>query len=234
MTNRRENATVAIMLLMIVFIASLPAFMNGVYNGFDLWFHMGRIESIATELSNGQFPVRYETASWYGNGYISTTMYGNIFLYIPALLHLLGLATYKCYNIYLILNNLIGTCIAMYSFTRLFGDKRWGLLATEAYMLAGYYISNIYVRAALGEYTATIFIPLVVYGMYRILYENIDKGIIAKLMPLVLGVTGLIQTHILTTYMVAMMTFVFLIVFIKDTGKHIKELAVSLLMIIAA
>ena len=232
LTNRRENAVIIIMLLIIVFIASLPAFRNGVYNGFDLWFHMGRIESIATELSNGQFPVRYETESWYGNGYISTTMYGNILLYIPAILHQLGLATYKCYNIYVILTNLVGTCIAMYSFTRIFRDKRWGLIATEAYMLAGYYISNIYVRAALGEYTATIFIPLVVYGLYRILYENTDKGIVAKTIPLVLGVTGLIQTHILTTYMVAMMTLVFLLVFIKDTWKHIKELVISLLMII--
>ena len=230
--NYRENIICAFLLLSVAFIASLPAFRNGIYNGFDLWFHMGRIESIATELSNGQFPVRYETESWYGNGYISTTMYGNILLYIPAIMHLLGLATYRCYNLYVIMINILGVAICFYSFGRLFKDKVWALFASLSYMLAGYYIANIYVRAAAGEYTATIFIPLVVYGLYRILYEDSDKGIIARILPLVIGASGLIETHVLTTYMVAMMVMVYLLIFIKDTWAHIKELLISLLAIL--
>ncbi len=231
-TKRRENLIYIVILAAVAFIASLPAFRSGVYNGFDLWFHMGRIESIATELSNGQFPVRYETQSWYGNGYISTVMYGNIFLYIPAILHMLGLATYRCYNIYVILTNIIGTCICMYSFTRLFKDKKWGLFATMTYMLAGYYISNIYMRAAAGEYTAMIFLPLVVYGLYRILFEESEFFLVRKILPLVIGVTGLIESHILTTFMTAMMVFIFLIVFIKTTISHIKELLAALVAIL--
>ncbi len=216
----------------VALIASLPAFRNGIYNGHDLWFHMGRIEAIATELSNGQFPVRFETTGWYGNGYISTTMYGNIFLYVPALLHMAGLATYRCYNIYVILTNIIGVAIAAYSFKGIFKDRRWALLATSTYMLAGYYISNVYMRAAVGEYTAMIFIPLLVYGIYHVLFDDNHDGLIRTTLPLVIGTTGIIESHILTTVMVALAVFVFLIIYLKTTIGHIKELLFALVMIV--
>ncbi len=228
----KEDLVVGILLFMVVGVASLPAFRNGIYNGFDLWFHMGRIESIANELANGQFPVRYETTSWYGNGYISTTMYGNILLYFPAILHLLGVAIYRCYNIYVIMINILGVVISIYSFTRIYKDKTWGLVATISYILAGYYISNIYMRAAVGEYTATVFMPLIVYGLYRILYEELDQNIVEKVLPLVIGATGVLESHILTTYMVVMMVSIFLLIFIKDTWRHIKDLVVAFALII--
>ena len=228
----KEKIVITIILLVTVCIASLPAFRDGIYNGFDLWFHMGRIESIASELANGQFPVRYESASWYGNGYISSTMYGNTLLYFPAILHILGFETYKCYNYYVVFINILGVIISMYSFSHLFKDKRYGLTATIAYMLAGYYVSNIYMRAAVGEYTATIFLPLIVYGLYRILYEDRYCNTIEKVLPLIIGVSGIIQAHILTTYMIAMSIFVYLMIFFKDSVKHIKELVVALISIV--
>ncbi len=223
--NRLLTIAYCIVLAGVALVASLPAFRSGVYKGFDLWFHYGRIESIATELQNGQFPVRYETTSWYGNGYISSITYGNIFLYIPAVLHLLGLPTYRCYNLYVILTNIAGVFIAFYSFSKLFKDKQWGFIATVIYMLSGYYISNVYMRAAVGEYTAMIFIPLVVYGIYRILFE---KGIA----PFVIGVSGIIQSHILTSFMVASFLLLFLIINWKDAIAKIKELVVSVVAIL--
>ncbi|SFN78088.1 hypothetical protein SAMN04487831_103266 [Pseudobutyrivibrio sp. UC1225] len=217
----------------VILAISIPAFRSGIYNGFDLWFHLGRIESISRELANGQFPVRYETLSWYGNGYVSSIMYGNIFLYIPALLHILGVETYRCYNIYVIIVNAIGTGICLYSFKGLFKNKYWFLISTVMYMMAGYYISNVYMRAAVGEYTATIFIPLVVYGIYRIYFENSEASSIKKVLPLVIGVTGIIQSHVLTTLMIAMAVLVFIIVYLKDTINNIKPLLLALLLVLA-
>lgn len=216
----------------VIFAISIPAFRSGIYNGFDLWFHLGRIESISRELANGQFPVRYETLSWFGNGYISSIMYGNIFLYVPALLHMLGVETYRCYNIYVLLVNAIGTGICLYSFNGLFKNRYWALISTIMYMMAGYYISNVYMRAAVGEYTATIFIPLVVYGIYRIYFDNAERGVVKATLPLVIGVTGVIQSHVLTTLMLAMSVFVFMVVYIKDTIKNIKPLLVALFFIL--
>ncbi len=75
----RKKIVYGALLTILIMIVSLPAFRSGVYRGHDLPFHFGRIQAIAEMLKSGQFPVRYEANAWYGYGYISTTMYGNVF-----------------------------------------------------------------------------------------------------------------------------------------------------------
>lgn len=229
---KKENLIYLIFLLAIAFIASLPAFRGGVYQGHDLQFHLGRIQAISEELSAGQFPVRYESNAWYGHGYISTLFYGNIFLYIPAGLFLLGLPIWRCYNVYVLLVNLVTVFVAAYSFKGLFNSEKWGLLATGIYTLSGYRLSNLYVRTALGEYTAMIFLPLVVYGVYRIYKTQDTKCEIRDCMPLIIAATGLIQSHILTTELVSMFIFIFAVINIRTTINRIKPLLMSLVFIL--
>ncbi len=247
----------AFFLLGVAFIASLPAFRSGVYNGHDIKFHLGRIQAIAQELSAGNFPVRYESQAWYGHGYVCTTYYGNIFLYIPALLYMVGLPVYRAYNIYVILVNLVTVFLSYYSFKSLFRDRGWGMLATLIYMLAGYRLTNLYVRAAVGEYTAMAFIPLVIYGVYRIYnHAGFSASIIPqsrinsgdagrveatlhailprakRVLPLVLGATGLIESHVLTTELMAVFVFIFVILNIRQIRYVIKDLLFSLVLIL--
>ena len=84
--NPQKRVIYSVALFIVVVLASLPAFRSGTYLGHDLPFHLGRIQAIAEGLAQGQFPVRYEESAWYGYGYICTQLYGNIFLYIPALI----------------------------------------------------------------------------------------------------------------------------------------------------
>lgn len=230
----KQKLIYAVLLLGIIFVASLPAFRSGIYDaGHDLQFHLGRIQAIAEELSKGQFPVRYESNAWYGHGYVCTTFYGNIFLYIPAMLYNMGVKLWRCYNIYLILVNAVTAFVSFYSFKRLFKSPEWGLLAAGLYMLAGYRLTNLYVRAAVGEYTAMAFIPLVIYGIYRI-YDTqaAEKSRMKVILPLVIGVTGMIQSHILTTEIVAVLALIYCLVRWKDTLKHIRELGLALVFIL--
>lgn len=53
-----------------------------------------------------------------------------------------------------------------------------------------YRLTNIYVRAAVGEYTAMTFLPLVLYGLYRIYEKDQEMLEFADVLPLVFGVTG--------------------------------------------
>ena len=220
-----------VVLLMIIIVASLPAFRTGVCQGHDLPFHLGRIEAIAEELQMGHIPVRYETSAWHGHGYISTTMYGNIFLYVPALLLICGIPLWRVYNIYIIVVNVATVAVAYYCFSKLFKTRNGALMAVMIYTFAGYRLSNLYVRAAVGEYTAMIFIPLVIYGIYRI-YEESDMGICRKVCPLVVGASGLIQSHILTTELVAIFSLIYLLINFKSTMSHIKEWLIAVVLIV--
>ena len=226
----RNRFCITIALIGLIFIASLPAFRNGIYQGHDLDFHLGRIQAIAEELQNGQFPVRYESSAWYGHGYVSTTFYGNIFLYIPALMYMAGLPVWAVYNIYVIIVNTATALVGFYSFKGLYNSRKWALIATVLYTLSSYRLSNLYVRTALGEYTAMIFVPLVTYGIYRIYVKRNDynHNIVRLTAPLIIGATGLIESHILTTEIVAVYVFIFAIINFKRTISVIKELLVAL------
>ncbi|WP_033152067.1 hypothetical protein [Pseudobutyrivibrio ruminis] len=225
----RNRICITIALLALVFIASLPAFRSGIYQGHDLDFHLGRIQAIAQELQKGQFPVRYESEAWYGHGYVSTIFYGNIFLYIPALMYLAGMPVWRAYNVYVILVNIATVLVGFYSFKGIFNSRRWSLIATTIYALSGYRLSNLYVRTALGEFTAMIFVPLVAYGVYRIYVTKRECHNRLKLtMPLIIGTSGLIESHILTTEIVAVFVFIFAIINFKRTIAVIKELLIAL------
>ncbi len=227
-----EKKIMIILLMCLIVVASVPAFRSAVYEGHDLNFHLGRIQAIGEALKNGQIPVRYESDAWNGYGYISSIFYGNILLYFPALLFNVGMPVYRAFNIYLILINVITVTIGYYSFKGLFKDSWWALLATILYTLAGYRLTNLYVRTALGEFTAMAFIPLCVYGIYRIFTANKDRNDIFDILPLVIGATGLIQSHVLTTQIVAMFIFAFILLNINTLRYVWKKIALSLVMIL--
>ena len=112
--------------------------------------------------------------------------------------------------------------ISFYSFKKMFNTAGWGICGTCVYMLAAYRITNLYVRAAIGEYTAMTFLPLVIYGIYRIYFTDKNKKLIDHL-PLILGVSGIIQSHILTCEMLAPFVFFFGIVHIKKSIALLKK-----------
>lgn len=226
----RKKIIYCLLLAMLIMIASLPAFRSGVYRGHDLPFHFGRIQAIAEMLKDGQFPVRYEANAWYGYGYISTTMYGNIFLYIPALLFMAGLPLWRVYNIFVILVNVATVIVGFFCFSKIFKSSRYGLIAIYIYTLAGYRLSNVYMRTAVGEFTAMIFIPLVLYGIYKLYFEEKKQNIVARNMPLIVGMTGLVQSHILTTEIISVLLIVFAVINIKETIPNIKDILVSVLL----
>lgn len=225
-----NRIVIAVFLIALIVLSSVPAFRSAVYDGHDLKFHFGRIQAIAEGLQAGQFPVRYEANAWYGHGYVSSLFYGNVFLYIPAFLYMAGLPVFRAYNIYLILVNIATVLVGYYSFKGLFKDNVLALLSTGIYTLYGYRLTNLYVRTALGEYTAMIFIPLCIYGLYRI--YTTAKPTFKDCLPLIIAATGLIESHVLTTEYVAMFCLLFAVVNYKDTVRVSKQLGLSVILIL--
>ena len=187
--------------LLATLIASASFVESGLYAGYDLWFHMARIVTIAKELSNGQFPVRIATELNNGFGYANSLYYCDIFLYLPALLYNLHLPLRMCYQFYAIAVNFFTGISAYYAVSK-FTDKRSLMfLGTMLYMLCTYRIANLTNRAALGEYTAMCFLPLIVVGLYNILRKD-EQGEI-NWFPLAAGMSGVIMSHIVTAEVAA-------------------------------
>ena len=185
---RRRALRLPLALAGITLLACLPLFSNYLYFGHDLEFHMQRIAAMAAELSYGQFPVRLTTTTLNGYGYASPLCYCELFLLLPALLYNLWLPLRTCYQVYLFAVTLATCLIAYFSFAKITASRRLGLLGALLYTLSAYRLTCVYTRAAVGEFTAMAFFPLVLLGLYGI-YTS-DRPRFGDWLPMALGMAA--------------------------------------------
>ena len=214
--NRRLWET-AVLLLGISLLVSVPMAVKGIHHGHDLQYHFLRIEAILQALRSGQFPARISSIVLYGLGYPLSIYYNDIFLYLPALLRLLGFSVTASYKASVIFVNLLTVIISYYSFSRIFKSQKTALLLTLLYASASYRLVNIFVRAAVGEYTAQAFLPLLALAVYQIFSDTrkTGKGILADAVLLSAAFSGIIGAHILTAVMSVFMMVLTGLFFLK-------------------
>ncbi len=214
-----ENKSVIFWLALITVTACAPAMAKGMPTGHDGEFHLLRIEGLVEGLRQGYFPVRMQTRWMEGYGYPVSIFYGDLLLYIPALLRLVGFTLEGAYKAYLFLINL-GTALAAYAcFKQIAKDKKIALIGTASYVFAAYRITNLYVRVAVGEYSAMFFLPLIALAIYRIYTED-EKQLgqyLKSSVLLAVGMTGLLQTHMISVIMACIAIAITCVILIKKT-----------------
>ncbi len=211
-----DQKTVIVGLAVIVLTASLPFLQDGIMGGADLVYHLMRIEGVKDGILSGQFPLRIEPEWLFGHGYANSIFYCNTLLYIPAILRLLGFTVETAYKVYCILINVATVWIGYFCFSRIFRDRMIGLLCTALHTLSVFRIYNFVVKAALGEGSAFTFMPLILYGLYRVFSEEVKgKNYQKAWIPIAIGYAGLMQTHVLSCEISAFLTIIVCGVFIK-------------------
>lgn len=191
-------------------IASAGLLEEYILYGHDLVFHLMRIEGLKEGLLAGGYPVRIQPNWFNGWGYPVSVMYGDQLLYFPALLRLLGVNLQDAYKCYIAAVNVGTAAVSYYAFRKITGDKRIALFGSCLYTLAPYRLSCIYVRAALGEYSAMLFLPLTALCFwYALEAGEEEKQPFHRLLAPVIGFTGLIQTHVLSCFLAAIAILLF-------------------------
>lgn len=189
--KRRRDALV---LVFAALFASLPALMEHIVDGHDLFFHMNRIEGIAASLRSGQFPVRIHASTLLGYGYAASEFYPELFLYIPALLRNLGVSLMASVQVTMILINLATALVCYKSVRMLLADRDTALLAAVLYTLSVYRLVSLYAVATLGEALAMVFFPLVIASLYEVLVRDASRWPL-----LALAMFGVFMSHLLST-----------------------------------
>lgn len=211
--KKKEKLTIGLLLIIAGVIVSLPLFGNTLFSVpvQDTFFHTQRIWSIKNALAEGQFPVRIYSEIYDGYGYGASLFYPDIFLYFPAILCLLGCPLVVSYNIFLIVINFATIAIAYYSYSSVSKSQIVGALAAVLYSLSTYRLLDLYTRGAMGEYLALIFCPLAFCGL-----TLVKRGEYRKWWVLALAYTGLLQSHMLSFAMMAVVAVLYALVHIKD------------------
>lgn len=202
----------------ITLLVSIPLLIKGVNNGDDLPFHLMRIEGIAQELKNGRFPVKLSSLWLEGYGYPVSVYYGDILLYIPAILRIAGASIVEAYKIYVIIINFVTVLISYQCFKRIFTCESVAWLCCIAYVCAPYRLVDVYTRAAVGEYSSIMFFPIIMLAIYRIYTEDAERNVYkTNAHLLAIGMTGVLGTHLLSTEMVGIVLIIVCLIMWKKT-----------------
>ena len=218
--EKKEWKSRALVLCAIILFTSFPLSNYYMFKGHDLYFHLLRIEGIKEGLQSGQLPVRMQPNWMNGYGYGVSLFYGDILLYFPAFLRMMGLGVQTAYKSFILFINILTVGIAYYSFKRLFRDEKMGLLGCMLYTTSIYRMACIYVRAAVGEYCALMFLPLIITAVYEILWqEEREENLRSSWVLGAIGFSGLIQTHLISTELTAVLAVIFCLVHWKRTFR---------------
>ncbi|MBQ4259982.1 MAG: hypothetical protein IJB84_06990 [Lachnospiraceae bacterium] len=187
-----------VIVLGMALFASIPMYTDFINTGHDLEFHVGRLEALAQGLMAGEFPVYMGSTEMAGFGTLSATMYPQLFLYPVAALRLVNISLMSCYRILAVGINIISAFTAYYSAKAVFKSSKLAFWTSLLYTFSIYRLANVYLRAAVGEALAMAFLPLVIWGMVEVLWGDEKKWYI-----LALGVSSVLQSHVLSSEMCA-------------------------------
>ena len=188
----REQLVDYCVILGATLLATTPMMQTYLYNGDDLCYHLARLEGLKDGILDGQVPVNILPEGLMDNGYLNA-MYPYLFLYIGAFLRICRVSLALSYKVLIFLANL-GSAVCAYAAVRsMCKSRRSIMLAVVLYTLMPYRFTNIFSRGDLGEILALTFWPLVIAGLYHIIL-----GERRKWYYLAIGVSGILQSHILS------------------------------------
>lgn len=233
MRMKSINYTRLINVLFIILTTAVLCFMlfgDDIFIGHDLRFHMNRIVGIKEALMDHQFPPKIYPYTNNGYGYASPIFYCDLFLYPFAILYYLGMPLVKCYKMVLAVYSLLTTCSIFYVLKKIFSKSKIAPYAgTILYVFCNYHLYDLYIRSALGELFALVFIPLVLYAIYKVLVLHKDSWIL-------LGVSFalLLMSHLISFVLYCTLFGILIIFFIVFNRRDILLIKKSALTVIKA
>ncbi len=144
------------------------------------------------------FP-RWQPDFAFGYGYPFFNIYGPLSTYAGEAFHLMGFGFTEAIKIVLALS-VAASGLAMYGFVKQVLGRRAGLVAAVAYMVIPYRLVDLYVRTALAESAAYVFVPLVLWGAWATLY----RPRWANVLGLAFAYAALLVTHPLTALLLSL------------------------------
>lgn len=222
-----KKRNIILFLTLLTVISSITLFLiPNMSRGHDLAFHLSRISALKDNLKLGIIGGYIYPNYLGGYGYANPLFYPDLFLYIPALLSYLGLSIITSYKIFLFLISFTSILTMYITVKGISKNTKCALISSILYGFAAYRLIDMFTRAALGETLAFIFAPLVIYGIYEIVYGDYKKYYL-----LVIGMSGLILSHLISTFVIGIILVIFCLVNIKKLWNDKKRI---LYIIIAA
>ena len=218
-----------LIILIIGILLSLPLSKIQIRDTHDGSLHLIRLIKTAQTLTTGQVPPLIASNMINGAGYAMNLFYPPLVTYIPLLIKLITptyIITLKVFGALCIILSGVTMYQLVYQVTK---RRSMAIFAAIFYMIAPYKLANIYKRYAIGEFAALVFVPWVFLGLYNLLHEDGKKHYY-----IAIGAIGLMLSHTVSTFYVAILCFIYLLFYIKKLANKevLKKIGINLFFIL--
>jgi len=165
----------AFLLPLLILISLFPLkdlLLPGAYQSHDIIEHAARLASFYESLSQNNPIPRWAGNLNYTYGHPVIMFLYPLTNYLGSFLHFLGFSIINSIKILFGLSYIASGVFMYLWIKRLWGQKSWFLFAAIFYLFAPYRFVDLYVRAALGEHLAFVFIPLVCFLLTELIKKS--------------------------------------------------------------
>lgn len=203
--KKHKTLTAHLIVLLVGIFFSLWLLKPGIINGHDMTFHLSRIKGLRDSIAVSDFRALIHVGL-YGYGYANGLFYGNLLLYVPALVSLMGVNLINSYKVYVLFCTLLSAFTMYWSAKSITKSYKIGIFASFLYSACSYKCCDFIIRAAVGEIGSFIFIPIIILGLYELVYRDYKKWYLFSI-----GFVGLVQCHLISTVLAAILMAIFII-----------------------
>ncbi|MDF2865549.1 MAG: 6-pyruvoyl-tetrahydropterin synthase related domain, rane family protein [Clostridia bacterium] len=218
-----------VIICLIVIISLFPLFTPGFFYSHDGVIHLFRTVGAYENITNFDFLNRIYYNMIDGLGYGWGIFYPPISAVLPAIFMVLGFSLFTAEKLFIIVTSILAGLFAYKLFNELYKNKFCSLLASIIYILAPFKMSQIIVRGAFGEILLFTFLPLVILGLIKIINKEYKYKYY-----FIIGVCGIVYSHIISTVYTTIFVLLFLLLNIKSivNKKTLLELGKTVVIIV--
>ena len=210
-------------LLLLLIIPAFAALMKSGYFPMHDDIQGMRVLEMQKCMHDYQIPCRWVPDMGYGYGYPQFNYYAPLPYYLMATPTLLGLGILTSVKLGFLLS-ILGSGISMYFLGKKLWGVRGGIISALLYTYAPYRAVDVYVRGAMGEAWAFVFLPLILLFTAEILDRKRKRKYI---LPLALSLAGLALSHNVTVLMFIPFYALFVILYKKVNITNLLPLVIS-------
>jgi len=211
--------------LLLTVPAVLPLFHRGYLDSHDGLFHLYRLAALDEALQAGVFYPRLFPDFAFGYGHAVLNYYSPLTYFVAQAFHLLGAGYILSIKLTFAAGLFLGA-VFMYLFASEIVGRFPALVAAGIYTYFPYHLADTYLRGALAEAFAFVFLPLCLWAMHRVLIRAGARDVLV----LSLSFAGLVLTHNLTAliFTPVLLGYMVLLWFLTRRGRAVLLSVVSL------
>lgn len=213
--------------LLILSLIPLIAFLHpGLPVTHDGQDHVARIANFYTNLEQGNIIPRWAPNLNWGYGHPILMFLYPLPSYIASLFHFVGLSYIDSAKLTFMFAY-IASGVTMFLWIKEFLGKYAGFVAAMLYLFAPYRFVDMYVRGAIGEHMAFVFLPLILYFFSRLSKKYSTSSMLGG----IFAVFCLLLSHNAISLMFFPILFLYILFLAKSIAKKRKFLITSFLTI---